>query len=389
MANKTLADIRTAALQIANYESSDFVTPEEVNNRINEAVSAYYDLVLSSRETYFQTPFDFTLAGGIGGNTVALPTDLYKIQGLDYNPNTSSVQVVTTLPSFRERHNVGRRCYDWAQGSLTVYPPTSSAGNYQLFYTPLPPVLAESLTTTVAYTDTPIASSPGDDNVDAASKTFSFEVGFFNADYAGGWLNISGAANPENNGNFRITQAYPDVASTQLVCGGDTFVDETFGVDVVATVYLPPLDRVYVGPGSNWIFANADFTLTEVGSTITVAGSAESDGTYTITSIDSATSISCEEQTPGDEAFLPGVTVTYQPAGTVHELPTTLQSGSLWIELFVAASILDKAEQDSSAVQVRLANQTKRIQDAFRWKQDEPKQVPLVRRRPNGPGWGW
>jgi hypothetical protein len=33
---------------------------------------------------------------------------------------------------------------------------------------------------------------------------------------------------------------------------------------------------------------------------------------------------------------------------------------------------------------MRLQQQTKRIQDALRWKQDEPKQVPLVRRR-----WGW
>ncbi len=223
MPNKSLSDLRTAARQLANYQDSDFVEDPELTDRVNEAISSYYDLVLGSRETYFQTTVAFTLAGGFGGNTFTLPADQYKIQGVDYKPNTTSQVAVPTLPSFRERFTAGYRCYDWVPGTLTIYPPTASAGNYLLYYTPYAPVLVADIDT----------------------------------------------------------------------------------------------------------------------------------------------------------------------------LPDRLQSGALWIETFVATAILDKAEQSGAdAMRARLAEQTARLQSALRWRQDEPKQVPLVRRRGawgfrGGFGGGW
>lgn len=298
MANKTLPDLRTASLQLSNYETSGFVQTPELNARINEAVSAYYDLVLSSRETYFRDSFPFTLAGGPTGNTVSLPANLDKVQALDFSPGTSSVQPVPTLPSFRERHSVGRRSYDWTPGTLTIYPANSSSGAYELFYTPVCPVLA-------------------------------------------------------------------DIISIVHVDGDDV-----------------------VGSTNDWFFNNGTFTQDDIGQVITVTGTGLSGGNGTFTIVSSVGPQFIRTTGPtGNGALSSDTVATYQPGGTVNALTNTLQPGALWIELFTAIGILDKAEQDSSSLQNRLAMQTKRIQDTMRWKQDEPKQVPLVRR--NRSNWNW
>lgn len=141
MANKSLTDILLSERQLSNYEVSGFVTDQELTTRTNEAVSAYYDLVLEARETYFQKTFPFTLAGGYAGNSTPVPEDLYKVQFLDRNPGSSSVERVPTLPSEAERNHAPRRVYDWNPNGLVVLPPESSAGPYLLTYTPRAPVL--------------------------------------------------------------------------------------------------------------------------------------------------------------------------------------------------------------------------------------------------------
>lgn len=379
--NSTLADLIQAARVIADYTASLFVTDTELSIVATEAISAYYDLVLSSRETYFRETYPFTLTGGYGNNTTTLPADLYKIQGLDWNPGNSSVQTVPVLPSYRERNSVAYRCYDWTPDTLTIYPPTSSNGNYELTYTPRAPILAEQVTDTTTYPTIEITADASD-AVDGTLNSWYFPNGTFDSTYVGKFLGITGATNPDNNGLFLITAVTDATDLTTATSGGS----EVLGLGVTANVYTGPLDAVSTGASTSWTFNSADFDDIPVGSTITVAGSATSDGTYTVVSGGSTLVItSTGPATP--EAFLPGVTVSHQPPGTLYRLPDTMQSGSNWIELFIADTILDKAEQDSGPVKMRLAAQTKRIQDALRWKQDEPRQVPLVRR--NHGRWGW
>lgn len=380
--NKSIVDLRTAALQLSNYQDSDFVETDELNARVNEAASAYFDLVLSSRETYFRETFPFSLAGGIGGNTVTLPSDLYKVQGLDWNPGTSSVQTVPTLPSFRERNSISHRSYEWAAGSLTIYPPNAATGNYELIYTPLAPVLADPVTVATTYPTTTIATTGGSNAVDATLTLadWFFSLATFDGSEVDKMLGITGAAEAGNNGLF-LVQAVN--GTTDLRTSKVGLASESFGPSLVAKLYTGPFDTVSYSGSNHWTFNGVDFSDFEIGASITVAGSATADGTYTITYINDSHSVDTDGA-PAFETFAPGVTVTYQPIGTIYRLPDTMQSGGLWIELFTAISIVDKAEQDSTSLQGRLAVQTKRIKDALRWKQDEPKQVPLVRNRRRG-----
>jgi hypothetical protein len=142
--------------------------------------------------------------------------------------------------------------------------------------------------------------------------------------------------------------------------------------------------------GGVWTLQAATLDATYVGATMTIAGSVSNNGAWVIASVLTPHTFTTTA-TPVTEAFANTVTATFQPANTIATLTDTLQPGALWLELFMAISVIDKAEQESSPLQVRLAAQTKRIVDAMRYKQDEPKQVPLAsgrhRGRHHGGGW--
>lgn len=285
MSAKSLSDLRTAARQLANYETSDFVTDAELTARVNEAVGALYDEILKAKETYFNVPFEFTLTGGIGGNSVALPADFYKARALDRNPGTSSEGTVDALPSYNERHIPQRLCYDIDANGLTVYPAATAGAPYRLWYTPLCPVLAD-----------PVAV-------------------------------------PISDGDF---------------------------VD---------------GTSNTWLFSAGSFTADDVGETMTVSGTVDNNGTWPILSVTDATHVVTTGPTV-DEG-LTGATVTTQAVGTVNVLPTAMNIWALYIELFVAIAILDKAEQDSGPLQARLNQQIARIQALAPSRRAAPLQVPL------------
>lgn len=139
-----------------------------------------------------------------------------------------------------------------------------------------------------------------------------------------------------------------------------------------------------------WTLQNAAFDSTWIGTSFVLAGSLLNNGTWTIATVISPTKFTTVA-TPTNEVFTSLVSMTVQAPGTIAELTDTLQPGALWIELRMAIAILDKSGEDSSALQVRLQAETKRIVDAMRYKQDEPKQVPLANQRRGLGGWrgGW
>ena len=139
--------------------------------------------------------------------------------------------------------------------------------------------------------------------------------------------------------------------------------------------------------GTTWTLQAAALDVSFVGASLVVTGSAFNNGTWTVASLLTPQTFTTVA-TPTNESFSTSVIASFQPVGTISALTDTLQPGALWIELRMAIAILDKSGEDSSALQVRLQNETKRIVDAMRYKQDEPKQVPLAGGRRGGLG-GW
>lgn len=77
----TLLDLRTRVRQRADAENDPHVTDTEIDGLINNAHTAFYDLLIGSAPPdYFRTSYSFSTASG----TVAynLPSDFYKLRQL-------------------------------------------------------------------------------------------------------------------------------------------------------------------------------------------------------------------------------------------------------------------------------------------------------------------
>lgn len=132
--NPTLLQMRTAVRQLTGTVNSQIVTDAELNLRIAESACALYDEVIGIYEHYFVSAFPFTIT--TLANTVALPANFYKDNGVDFNPGPNAI-TVHKLGALLDRNRRDRAAYGVVDQNLVIYPPQSAmAGNYQLYYTP-------------------------------------------------------------------------------------------------------------------------------------------------------------------------------------------------------------------------------------------------------------
>lgn len=147
-ADLSLSQVRLMAKQRADRVGSNFVTLPEWNSYINQSYFELYDLLVTSYEDYYvQTPYEFVT----DGTTVQypLPTDLYKVLGVDYGLSGSNDAFVT-LQKF---DFINRNKYIYPQltanflgvfnpsyrliGDTIMFIPTASAGQtIRVWYIP-------------------------------------------------------------------------------------------------------------------------------------------------------------------------------------------------------------------------------------------------------------
>jgi hypothetical protein len=123
MAATTLAQFRTRVRQRADMENSNFVSDSELNGYVNKSISELYDLLVSSNSEYFLSSSSSTVA--FGGSTITLPTDFYKLRGVDFY--------------------LGGRChvkYRLQGSTIKLIPEDNVDGQYRVWYTPLPTELS-------------------------------------------------------------------------------------------------------------------------------------------------------------------------------------------------------------------------------------------------------
>jgi hypothetical protein len=211
----------TAIRQLANMETDPIVSDAEVLQRANEGLAALYDILIGEYEHYAVSTYDFTLAGGIGGNSVTLPTDFYKDVSLDKDPTTRP-QTIHRMTSWVDRNSQARKGYTLLGSSLVFQPYQIAQGSYRLYYTPLPPVIA---------LPTSITHVTGDD-VEASSNAWFFNDGAFTSADIGQVLTVSGTVS--NNGTFTITAV---VGSQSINTTGPTHDEVT--PDATVATYIP------------------------------------------------------------------------------------------------------------------------------------------------------
>jgi len=80
----TLLELRNRARQRSDMETSDFVSDAELNGYINSSIAELHDLLVSAYGSdYFLSDYSFTTS--LGTNDYSLPSDFYKMKGLDVN----------------------------------------------------------------------------------------------------------------------------------------------------------------------------------------------------------------------------------------------------------------------------------------------------------------
>lgn len=159
---------------------------QKIVDRLNDAFAALRDLLIARFAYWFKAPdFDFTLAGGDGGNVldlVANVPDLEMIQGLFLRVG-NNLQRVDLMSSVQEIGQLNSSFMtvgsDWSYSgfsgrkyfpdgdNLYIYPAANASGDYRLIYTPQQKTLAlPALERTFAVSggDQPGTVGPGPSN---------------------------------------------------------------------------------------------------------------------------------------------------------------------------------------------------------------------------------
>lgn len=128
---------------LSSLKANLFFSDDDIGGFINDAAMELDDIFTDAVEHYSQRSFDFTLVGGVGLNSVALPSDFEKLQILLRNPTLSNPQRIDPLANLAERGaataglvpGIGR-CYLVEGDNLEILPVSSAAGDYRMLYTP-------------------------------------------------------------------------------------------------------------------------------------------------------------------------------------------------------------------------------------------------------------
>src|SRR4051812_26999763 len=95
----TLGQLRLQAQQRSDMVNSNFVTTAEWNYFISDSYKELYDILVSKMvDQYTKDPLTFTIAAGASSYT--LPSDFYKLRGLDLAAGAASGNVWIPLHPF-------------------------------------------------------------------------------------------------------------------------------------------------------------------------------------------------------------------------------------------------------------------------------------------------
>lgn len=103
--NVTLGSLRLRAQQESDMVNSSFVSTSEWNSYLSASYKELYDLLVGAygNEYYVATPYQFTTDGT--SKLFSLPTDLYKLLGVDLQIGNSQNSYVSLKPyNFPERN---------------------------------------------------------------------------------------------------------------------------------------------------------------------------------------------------------------------------------------------------------------------------------------------
>ena len=195
---------------MSGLRSNQLFSDNQIAALLTDGWGDFRDKVVARLAYWFRKVVNFTLAGGVGANTLDLTTipDLQQIQYVNRLNGNGQNESVIELPTVTERNAwfgsqngvpCGGRRY-FADGDvLEILPPQISGGNYEMAYTPQYQQLATPQPPPPA-----IPAVPATFSGVSAPSTLGFAGSNWQTSNVGDTVNVSGATNPVNNGSFQI-----------------------------------------------------------------------------------------------------------------------------------------------------------------------------------------
>lgn len=148
MRTVSVATLKERCRKRSDQENSNFISDEELLDFINSAYAEFYGLIATVYEDYYVSSADIDTVSG--ANLYNLPSDFFKMLGVDYKADTDEVVEVKKF-EFVERNRLGNAFYESNSetnlrykllgNTITFVPAPPSGKKIRLWYIPSAPVL--------------------------------------------------------------------------------------------------------------------------------------------------------------------------------------------------------------------------------------------------------
>tara|TARA_R110002126_G_scaffold197951_1_gene345655 strand:- start:486 stop:1115 length:630 start_codon:yes stop_codon:yes gene_type:complete len=124
-------------------ENSNFISDSELNGYINSSYAELYDILVTTFADYYITNSELTISSG---NDIPVPSDFYKLRGVDYQLSTNEWINLYKF-NFERRNSKNRdtirtyrgeptRQYRLLGSNITIEPEDQATGTYRVWYVP-------------------------------------------------------------------------------------------------------------------------------------------------------------------------------------------------------------------------------------------------------------
>lgn len=151
----TLANLRTRVLRRADHENDSFVSTAEANDLVNQSIRELFDILVLTAEDYFTSVTPFTITLNSTDTSYSLPSDFYKLRGVDFQLGSSSQWVPLERFVWNERNKYTLTPTSWNMLGMTqvkyhllgtkiqfIPGPPTAAGTVRVWYIAAPASLS-------------------------------------------------------------------------------------------------------------------------------------------------------------------------------------------------------------------------------------------------------
>ncbi len=393
----------TQVRDITDRVNDPTLTDTVISQFISDGARSLYDIFVDAYPHWFQSSFDFTLAGDTAATCFTdVPDDFQVDLGLDWQnpPGFIGPLTVRRLPTFLDRNKYVygatlvpgsafySRQYEVQDGQIRLYPYSQSSGSYKLWYQKQLQDIAVPVTRTFAVQadDVPgagawtfhlgnfVSGNVGSVLTPAFTQvTRTFATDPSDTPSANHWAFTNGAFTSGDVGgtitpNLGAPNAVFNVTYSIVAVLSPTFIQVTPNPAGIGSFTGPASGTATVAALSNSVF-NVPFTITNVvtSSSIEVTPDPLSIGTFTV-------------PPTGMVAV-----ATPQP-GTRADLPQVLTPWQVYLKTYAAISVHAKFEEPCPELQARLDREMARAVRMSEKRDSDLRQVPIIANGPYGSG---